>query len=312
MADTVLQADCLTKRYGARAAVNGLSFDVRRGTITGFLGENGAGKTTTLRMFLGLVKPTSGSAVVCGVDVGRGHKLPAGKVGALIENPSAWPWLSADDMLRVCATTSGRIGKNVDAPRRRALLARVGLSGRERDLVGGFSLGMKQRLGLAVALLTDPEVLILDEPMNGLDPRGVTEMRELLSALRDEGRTLLVSSHQLGEMQQMCDDVVIVSRGQRRYAGPMQGLAGTERLRLRVSDATATAALLGAIGVVAIADGVDGIMTIEIAHARAPEVAAAVVGARIGLFALEPIGLDLERAFLATIDDHATPPGAVS
>ena len=171
---------------------------------------------------------------------------------------------------------------------------------------------MKQRLGLAVALLTDPEVLILDEPMNGLDPRGVTEMRELLSALRDEGRTLLVSSHQLGEMQQMCDDVVIVSRGQRRYAGPMQGLAGTERLRLRVSDATATAALLSAFGVVAIADGVDGVITIEMAHARAPEVAAAVVGARIGLFALEPIGLDLEHAFLATIDDHATPPGAVS
>ncbi len=298
MNDAVLVTRGLTKRYGARTAVDALDLAVRRGSITGFLGPNGAGKTTTLRMLLGLVRPTSGSALVCGVDVST-SRPPVQKIGAIIETPAAYLWLSAADVLLVCAQTSGfgRSRRDVDA-----LLARVGLGGREHDLVRTFSLGMKQRLGLACALLSDPEVLILDEPMNGLDPVGVVEMRELLAALGAEGRTLVVSSHQLVEIQQLCSDIVIVVQGKKRFAGPMSDLAGNERLRLRLSDAVKARALVTAAGFVAAADADDArVITVDAAHAQAPELAVLLVNAGIGILALEPLSFDLEQAFLDVV-----------
>jgi len=277
-------------------AVNGLSLSVRRGSITGNLGPNGAGKTTTLRMLLGLVKPTSGSALVCGVDIST-DRPPVQKLGAIIETPAAYQWLSAADVLAVCALTSGvkRSRGDVDV-----LLGRVGLAGRERDLVRTYSLGMKQRLGLACALLSDPEVLILDEPMNGLDPVGVVEMRELLAALGAEGRTLIVSSHQLAEIQQLCSDIVIVVKGEQRFAGPMHGLAGTERLRLRLINPERGRAVVVAAGFVVV-EAADGAFLVEAAHTRAPELATLLVNAGVGLLAMEPLGFDLEQAFLDVV-----------
>ncbi|MDP2343228.1 MAG: ATP-binding cassette domain-containing protein [Deltaproteobacteria bacterium] len=295
MTDAVLVTRGLTKRYGDRVAVDALDLSVRRGSITGFLGPNGAGKTTTLRMLLGLVKPTSGSALVCGVDIST-DRPPVQKLGAIIETPASYQWLSAADVLAVCALTSGVKRSRVDVDR---LLQRVGLGGRERDLVRTYSLGMKQRLGLACALLSDPEVLILDEPMNGLDPGGVVEMRELLAALGAEGRTLIVSSHQLAEIQQLCSDIVIVVQGKKRFAGPMTNLAGTERVRLRVVEPEQGRAVVVAAGFVVVDD--DGALLVEASHTRAPELAALLVNAGVGILALEPMDFDLEAAFLDVV-----------
>jgi ABC-2 type transport system ATP-binding protein len=292
MSEAIIETQGLTRRYGARVAVDRLDMVVRRGSITGFLGKNGAGKTTTLRMLLGLIRPSAGRAVVCGVDVTAGPP-PLHWIGAIIETPTAWPWLSARQVLQVCARTSGvrRSGADVDA-----LLGRVGLAGREDDLVRTFSLGMKQRLGLACALLTDPTLLLLDEPMNGLDPVGVIEMRGLLAALAREGRTLVVSSHQLGEIQQLCDDVVILHEGRTRYAGPMAGLTGQERLRLRVRQREVARAVLVAAGHTPDDDG-DGLV-VAAAGDAAPALVRRLVQADVDVLAVEPLAASLERAFL--------------
>ena len=215
---TAIETSGLTKRFGGRVAVRDLSIDVPAGRIVGFVGPNGAGKTTTLRMLLGLIRPTSGEARVLGKPISD----PASyldRVGALIETPAFYPTLSGRDNLRVLAVLGG-----IDAGRIPGLLKTVGLAGRERDQVGGYSLGMKQRLGVAAALLPDPELLVLDEPTNGLDPEGIIEMRELLRTLRAEGRTILVSSHLLGELEQVADWLVVIKDGEAVYTGPTHEL----------------------------------------------------------------------------------------
>lgn len=196
----------LTKRYGDVVAVDDLSFSLEPGTITGFLGRNGAGKTTTLKVLLGLSAPTSGSATF---DGGRLEDLPspARAVGAVLD-ASFHPGRRARNSLRVLAAAAGLSDARVDE-----VLGLVGLADVAGRRVGGFSLGMRQRLALAAALLGDPSVLILDEPTNGLDPDGVRWLRSLLRGFRDEGRTVLVSSHLLAEVAQTVDDVVIIERG---------------------------------------------------------------------------------------------------
>ena len=197
----------LTKRFGEVLAVSDLSFDVRPGRVTGFLGPNGAGKTTTLRMLLGLVEPTSGSSTILGQPYAAlAH--PQRTVGAALEASSFHPGRSARDHLRVVARTAG-----VDNGRVDELLALVGLTAAANRRAGGFSMGMRQRLGLASALVGDPQVLLLDEPANGLDPEGIRWLRGFLRRQASEGRTVLVSSHVLSEVQQTVDDVVIISRG---------------------------------------------------------------------------------------------------
>jgi ABC-type multidrug transport system ATPase subunit len=182
----------LTKRYGDDiVAVDGLALRVRRGEVYGFLGPNGAGKTTTLRMLLGLVRPTAGGATVLGAPPGAPEGLA--RIGAMVEAPALYPYLSGRDNLRVLAGHAG-----VAEPRVDAVLEEVGLSARAGDRSRTYSLGMKQRLGVAAALLKDPELLILDEPTNGLDPAGMRDMRRLLRALGEGGRTVLLSSHLLG------------------------------------------------------------------------------------------------------------------
>ena len=203
----MIEVDHLTKRFRNTLAVDDLSFKVREGSITGFLGPNGAGKTTTLRVVLGLVRPTSGSARILGHPY-RALETPTSEVGAVLEASSFHPGRSGRNHLRVVGAASGLPRSRVDE-----VLEIVGLSGDAGRRVGGYSLGMRQRLSLAAALLGDPRVFVLDEPANGLDPQGIRWLRELLQSLAREGRTILISSHVLAEVEQIADEVVIIHRG---------------------------------------------------------------------------------------------------
>jgi len=208
----------LTKRFGSIEAVDDLTFDVPRGHVTGFLGPNGAGKTTTLRMLLGLVAPTAGEALIDGRRY-RDLEQPRRTVGAAVEAMAAHPGRRARDHLSVLARAAAATPDRVDA-----VLDQVGLTDAQERRIGGFSLGMRQRLGLASALLGDPQFLVLDEPANGLDPGGMAWLRGLLRSLAAEGRTVLVSSHVLSEVAQTADHVVIINAGRLRYAGSLAEL----------------------------------------------------------------------------------------
>ena len=207
--EVVLRTLNLSKQYGKRLAVNNLNLEVHRGEIFGFLGPNGAGKTTTIRMALGLIAPTSGSVEILGQDVfeHRAQVLP--RVGALVETPAFYTYLSGRNNLRAVASVLGGVPK----ARLDAVLDLVGLGIRQKDRVRTYSLGMKQRLGVAIALLQDPDLLILDEPANGLDPAGIVEMRDLMHRLSAEGKTVFISSHLLTEVQQICTRVAIIHLG---------------------------------------------------------------------------------------------------
>ncbi|TFD49851.1 ATP-binding cassette domain-containing protein [Cryobacterium frigoriphilum] len=215
---TTIEFSHIHKSFGATTAVNDLSFTVEPGRVTGFLGPNGAGKTTSLRMLLGLVAPTSGTATFGGIRY-RDLPQPLHTVGAALEAASFHPGRSAANHLGVYTRAAG-------LPRTRvtAVLEQVGLGAHAEQRVGGYSLGMRQRLGLAYALLGDPGVLVLDEPINGLDPEGIKWIRGFLRAMAAEGRTVLVSSHLLSEVQQSVDDVVIIARGALVHLGPLSSL----------------------------------------------------------------------------------------
>jgi ABC-2 type transport system ATP-binding protein len=221
----------LTKRFRRVEAVHDLTFDIPAGQITGFLGPNGAGKTTTLRMLLGLIRPTAGAALIGGqryADLPR----PRAAVGAVLEATGAHPGRTCHAHLRVLAQVTGVPRSRVDA-----VIDQVGLADAAGRRVGGYSLGMRQRLGLAAALLGDPRVLILDEPANGLDPGGMAWLRGLLRDLAAEGRTVLISSHVLSEVAQTVDHVLIINAGRLRYAGPLRELGDLEASFLRLTAA---------------------------------------------------------------------------
>ncbi len=204
----------LSKRYGARAAVESLTIDVPAGVVAGFVGPNGAGKTTTMAMLLGLVTPTAGTGTVLGGPLGDPASY-VGRLGALIEGPAFYPGLTGAQNLAVLATAGGH-----DPARIPGLLELVGLGARADDRFRGYSFGMKQRLGIAAALLGDPKLLILDEPINGLDPAGVHEMRGLIGRLAGGERTVLVSSHVLAELEQVCDWLIVIDGGRLVFQGP--------------------------------------------------------------------------------------------
>ena len=234
----------LTKRFGDVLAVDDLSFDVRPGRVTGFLGPNGSGKTTTLRMLLGLVEPTQGTSTISGRPY-RDLRAPQRAVGAALEASSFHPGRTARNHLRVLARTA-----DADDGRVEELLALVGLTADAGRRAGGYSLGMRQRLGLAAALVGDPRVLLLDEPANGLDPEGIRWLRGFLRTLAAEGRTVLVSSHVLSEVQQTVDDVVIISHGRLVRASTLAELEATADAGVVVgsSDATRMGEVLRASG----------------------------------------------------------------
>jgi ABC-2 type transport system ATP-binding protein len=264
----VIEVENLSKRFGKTQAVAGLSFRVEPGTITGFLGPNGAGKSTTLRSVLGLVHPDSGSAVVLGVPY-RQLDRPLHRVGAVLEASEVHPGRTGRNHLRVLATAAGLPPSRVDE-----VLALVELTAGGKRRVKGYSLGMRQRLGLAAAMLGDPEVLVLDEPANGLDPAGIRWLRDLLRALAAEGRTILVSSHVLAEVGQTVDRVVIIHRGRLiQQASIAEVLAGAQgATRVRTPDAVRLRELLAAEG--AEVNEADGVLLVDLPPERAGEIAA--------------------------------------
>ena len=218
MAASALCVTGLTKRYGDRTVVDRLDIDLPSGVVAGFIGPNGAGKTTTMAMLLGLVRPTAGSGEVLGLPLtDPAAYLP--RVGALIESPAFYPSLSGRENLQMFADVGGLDSRSIPD-----LLALVGLASRGDDRYRTYSLGMKQRLGIAAALLGDPDLLILDEPANGLDPQGVRDIRALVGTLAGTGRTVLVSSHDLSELEQICDWLVLIDGGRSLYQGPTDAL----------------------------------------------------------------------------------------
>lgn len=218
MSNHAIEVKGLTKKYENVAAVQSASFSVPRGTICGFVGPNGAGKTTTIRMLLGLITPTSGEGTVLGFHISEPEKYLA-SVGAMIEGPAFYPALSGAENLRVLATMGGISTSRVDE-----LIDLVGLTGRGGDKYKTYSLGMKQRLGIAAALLPDPELLILDEPTNGLDPEGIQEVRDLLKKLAKSGTTVFVSSHLLSEIEIISEHIVMLRKGEVVFAGAIEEL----------------------------------------------------------------------------------------
>ncbi|QBD76725.1 ABC transporter ATP-binding protein [Ktedonosporobacter rubrisoli] len=209
-APVILRTIELTKQYGARLAVKHLNLEIKHGEIVGFLGPNGAGKTTTIRMILGLIAPTGGRVEIFGRDLASERDFLLPHVGALVEMPALYQHLTGCENLRAMGAVLGGVSRQ----RIEEVLELVGLQARQRDRVRTYSLGMKQRLGLAIALLNDPDLLILDEPANGLDPAGIVEMRDLLQRLANEGKTVFLSSHFLGEVQQICSRVIFLNAGQ--------------------------------------------------------------------------------------------------
>jgi ABC-2 type transport system ATP-binding protein len=281
----------LTKRYGSITAVSGLDLTVRRGEVYGFLGPNGAGKTTTLRMLLGLIRPTSGSARVLGESPGTPNGLE--RVGALVESPAFYPYLSGRDNLRVIARYSGE-------PRSRIaeVLEQVELSGRAKDKFKKYSLGMKQRLGVAAALLKDPELLILDEPTNGLDPKGMADMRTLIRALGRGERTVLLSSHLLGEVEQICDRVGVIRKGELVAEGTVAELRGEGGLLVRAEPRREAAYIASRLAGVEGVRETDGFLRLTIDPGRAAEINAKLVNAGLKVSEIRPSKQSLEEVFL--------------
>ncbi|XOK63951.1 ABC transporter ATP-binding protein [Paenibacillus elgii] len=219
-ADIVLAVDNVKKTIGKRLIIKGISFDVRAGEIFGFLGPNGSGKTTTIRMLVDLIKPTEGSIRICGYDVNKEHNEALQYVGCIVENPELYSYLSGWENLEHFARMLPGVGEK----RIREVVDIVGMDARIHDKVKTYSLGMRQRLGIAQALLNDPKLLILDEPTNGLDPQGIKELREFIRQLAESGLSLFISSHLLSEIQQMCDRVAIISHGEVITVGEVSSL----------------------------------------------------------------------------------------
>jgi ABC-2 type transport system ATP-binding protein len=286
----VIEIRGLTKRFGSVLAVDDLTFDVDAGQVVGFLGPNGAGKTTTLRMLLGLVTPTAGTALVAGrryVDLPD----PTGTVGAALEAASFYPGRTARDHLRIQALAGRARRDRIDE-----VLDLVDLTRAADRRVGGFSLGMRQRLGLATALLHDPQVLILDEPANGLDPEGVRWLRELLRGLADEGRTVLISSHILAEVAQTADNVVILDHGRLVAESPLSELVAGARpvVRIRTSRAEDLSALLTTAGIPATVVAPD---RVEVSDATPERIGTLAAEHRIPIFETSTETANLEDVF---------------
>ena len=291
------------RRGGTVLAIDGLQLSVRSGGVFGFLGPNGSGKTTTIRCLLGLARPTAGRCRVLGAETPARLQDVIGRVGALVEAPGLNPGMSARETLTVLATTAGIGHRAVNGT-----LERVGLAERADDLVRGYSLGMRQRLGIGIALLKDPELLILDEPANGLDPAGIREVRELIRRLGADGRTVFLSSHLLTEVEQVCDEVAIIARGRTVAQGSVADVLASARptaVWVKVADLAAGADALRRAGLRARADG-DRIQ-VDIAAEHAECVTRALVAEGHYPSELRPVDTSLEDAFFALTDHVGAP-----
>jgi ABC-type multidrug transport system ATPase subunit len=288
----------LTKVYGAMTAVDHLNLTVRRGEIYGFLGPNGAGKTTTMRMLLGLIRPTSGSARVLGMDIAG--QLPAilRRTGAIIENPTFYPYLNGRDNLRAMARLTGTPDERVPV-----ILDLVDMSAAAGKAFKTYSLGMKQRLAVGAAMLHSPDLLILDEPANGLDPAGIVEMRDLMRRLKDDGHTVLISSHVLHEIEQICDRIAILNRGKVVVQGRVADLLGSrDLLEIRVEPAADAERILREAGLGEVTRGADSLL-LALPQARAAEVTRVLAEHGLYLYGLRAQEQSLEQYFLDVTGD---------
>jgi ABC-2 type transport system ATP-binding protein len=292
--DTVIETRGLTKRFGDRAAVDGVDLTVPAGVAFGFLGPNGAGKTTMIRTLLGLTQPTSGDVALLGLPQPAKRAEALARVGAIVEEPKFHPHLTGRENLKIVAAARDRAAE----ARIPESLERVGLGQRGDHRVKTYSLGMRQRLGIARCLIADPALLILDEPMNGLDPAGILEMRHLIRAFVDEGRTVFLSSHLLDEVEKTCDHVAIVDQGRIVVQGGVEEIAssGDPTLLIEVDDQAAARRILEGAAI-----EVEGAaLRIKLAPGRsAAEINRALVEAGIAVSRLEPARATLEEKFLA-------------
>jgi len=302
----VIEVEGLRKTYRRfrkprTVALDGLDLEVPEGGVFGFLGPNGAGKTTTIRCLLGLVSASAGRARVLGGDVPSALPTVIRKIGSIVEAPALYPRFTGRRNLEILARIDGIDRGAIDAS-----LDRVGLSARAGDMVRTYSLGMKQRLGIAAALLKDPTLLILDEPANGLDPAGIVEVRDLLRSLGAEGRTVFVSSHILSEVQQMADRVAIVARGKLVAAGSVHEVLAAGRgsgLLVRVEDPEAGRRVLAEAGIEVTVDG--DLLRVAVAASDGERVARVLAAAGVFPSLLQPDEGNLEQAFLElTGGDH--------
>jgi len=296
----ILELETIGKTYKRRGgevrAVDGISLTVNEGEVYGFLGPNGAGKSTTIRMALGLIAPTAGTVRLFGEDIAR-NRTPLRRVGSLADGGSFYPHLSGRDNLRILARTMGLSDPPIDL-----LLDRVDLGSGARRKVKEYSLGMKQRLGVAAALLNDPDLVILDEPTNGLDAAGIRDMRSLIRSLADDGKAVFLSSHLLHEVQQLCDRVAIVARGKLIREAPIgELLAGGRRTIIEVGDAARAVSLLAGQWT---ARAGEGLVEIEADREEMPSVVRRLVEAGIDVYALHSPQENLEAIFLEMTGDN--------
>lgn len=311
---SAIAARALTKRYGETAAVDAIDLVVERGELFGFLGPNGAGKTTTIRMALGLILPSGGEVELLGETVRADH-APLARVGALVEEPGFWKYLSGRKNLEYFSRAGGtredvrgRLGR-IDE-----VLETVGLTSAANKRVKAYSQGMRQRLGIGLALLGAPELLVLDEPTNGLDPTGMREMRTLLRRLADGGTTIFVSSHLLSEVEAMCDRVGVMAQGRLVALGPPASLRGeADAVRLEVDDVAAAVAVVRSLDGVALArepEPAAGSGAITVATSERAVIAslnAAMVRAGVEVYALVPERSSLEDVFLTLVEGADVP-----
>ena len=303
MDELVIETHGLTKRFGPITAVDGLSLRVPRGQVFGLLGPNGSGKTTTMGMVLGLVRPTAGSVRLFGIE-SAGSSETLRRVGAIVESPTLYPHLTGRANLRYFQGIGWR-GRQDDIDR---LLGVVGLTERADSAFRTYSLGMKQRLGLAYALLGDPELLILDEPTNGMDPAGMAEVRELIRKLGNNGYTVLLSSHLLREVEDVCDSVGILSRGRLIAQGRMEELlAGRSAVRIRTTDDARAAEIITSLSWISELRREDGALVVIAPPQRSAEIAAALSDQGVHLREMSQIQESLEEYFLQVTGED-TPP----
>jgi len=293
--NVVVRTEHLTKHYGKLVAVDDLNLEVHRGQVFGFLGPNGAGKSTTMSMILGLIAPTSGNIEVFGRSVKSNLADILGKIGAVMESPGFYPYLSGWDNLKVFA----RISRNVTDNRMKEVLKLVDLTDRAQDKFSGYSQGMKQRLAIACALLHDPEFIIFDEPTSGLDPAGMKEVRELLIRLGQEGKTIFLNSHLLYEVEQVCNYVAIIKKGKVIASGaPDELIKHGDTLQIRVTDIDKAVALLNEEDWVSSITREGNLLILKAPTERATDISALL--AKNGVFVSEMKARDdsLESIFL--------------
>jgi ABC-2 type transport system ATP-binding protein len=308
MPDHVIKLEGVTKRFGQLTAVDDVTVDVPAGRCFAWLGPNGCGKTTLIRMMLGLARTTSGQIEVCGHNVPHETMAALAEVGGIVEEPRFYPYLTGRRNLEVWAAHYGPEAKQ----RIDGALERVRLNERADDVVKTYSLGMRQRLGVARALLNDPKLLILDEPTNGLDPAGLAEFRELIRSFVDEGRSVFISSHILAEVQKMADDIAIIQKGKMIAFGSVDELigGGRQQVYVRVSDAAAGSKLLeGAAFVKSVSTDEFGGLTLGVEQAddqTLTEVGRTLFDAGIAVVSLYPLKDSLEQRFLEITGGETT------